>query len=118
MSASRVLYGTTANGGDSSGTCTSGCSTVFSLTPPVTPGGVWTETLLHAFQGSDGANPYAPLTVSAKGNLYGAARNGGSSGISAGRFWRLPRRPVLPARTKARHETTVPSWIWSGSMWG
>jgi hypothetical protein len=113
-----VLYGTTANGGDSSGTCTSGCSTVFSLTPPVTPGGVWTETLLHSFQGSDGANPYAPLTVSAKGNLYGAARNGGSSGISAGRFWRLPRRPVLPARTKARHETTVPSWIWSGSMWG
>jgi uncharacterized repeat protein (TIGR03803 family) len=34
------LYGTTANGGSSS--C--GCGTVFELTPPSQPGGMWTET--------------------------------------------------------------------------
>jgi uncharacterized repeat protein (TIGR03803 family) len=38
--------------------------------------------VLYTFSGgADGANPYAELTVSAKGTLYGTARNGGSAGV-------------------------------------
>ncbi len=124
-----LLYGTTAYGG--TGTCASGCGTVFSLAPPAAPGGVWTETVLRSFQSSDGANPYAslaaesssflgttvnggeynsgvifsvtesgvlkvlhsfeasvdganpyaPLSLDTKGNVYGTARNGGTSGF-------------------------------------
>jgi uncharacterized repeat protein (TIGR03803 family) len=74
-----VLYGTTANGG--TGTCKSGCGTAFSLTPPATPGGAWTETVLHSFVGSDGANPYASLTAGPPDVLYGTTVNGGASGF-------------------------------------
>jgi uncharacterized repeat protein (TIGR03803 family) len=81
LSVSGVLYGTTANGGDTSGICTSGCGTVFSLTPPVTPGGAWTETVLHVFEGSDGANPFASLVAGPGSRLYGTTVNGGASGF-------------------------------------
>ena len=47
--ASGNLYGTTNQGG------TYNDGTVFELTPQV--GGVWTETVLHSFQGTDGAGP-------------------------------------------------------------
>ena len=45
-----VLYGTTLNGGTVAGT-------LFSLTPPGSPDGAWTETILHNFTGTpnDGA---------------------------------------------------------------
>jgi uncharacterized repeat protein (TIGR03803 family) len=47
---SGVLYGTTYVGGATDH------GTVFSLTPPASPGGVWTETILYSFAGgSDGA---------------------------------------------------------------
>jgi len=47
------LYGTTGSGG---GPAQAG--TVFELTPPSAPGGVWTETVLYAFQGiPDGLDP-------------------------------------------------------------
>jgi uncharacterized repeat protein (TIGR03803 family) len=47
-----VLYGTTEGGG------TSNNGTVFSLTPPGSPGASWTETALYSFAGApnDGAN--------------------------------------------------------------
>jgi len=53
-----VLYGTTEYGG-SSGSCVfydsvPGCGTVFQLTPPLTAGGAWTETVLHNFSGENG----------------------------------------------------------------
>ena len=44
-----VLYGTTNYGGTTS--CYLGCGTVFSLTPPASPGGSWTEAVLYSFQG-------------------------------------------------------------------
>jgi uncharacterized repeat protein (TIGR03803 family) len=64
------LYGTTYYGGDYS--CSNyGCGTVFRLSPRGTS--VWTETVLYAFQNTDGSNPQSPLTFDAAGNLYGTA---------------------------------------------
>jgi len=69
-----VLYGTTSNGG------TSGNGTVFSLTPPSSPGGAWTEAVLYNFTGgSDGGQPYTSGVVFGSGGvLYGATLNGGT----------------------------------------
>ena len=80
-----VLYGTTAYGGGGTN-CqfngTSGCGTVFELTPPTTPGGVWRETVLHSFtdQGGDGSVPVAGLIANASGILYGTTSMGGTPG--------------------------------------
>jgi hypothetical protein len=50
-----------------------GCGTVFSLTPPASPGGSWTETVLHAFSGGDdGGLPRAGPTIGGSGVLYGS----------------------------------------------
>jgi len=72
-----VLYGTTYGGG------TSNLGTVFSLTPPATPGGTWTETVLHSFLGpaKDGSNPYASVVIGKGGVLYGTTVYGGTSGF-------------------------------------
>jgi uncharacterized repeat protein (TIGR03803 family) len=68
-----VLYGTTYLGG------TSLSGTVFSLAPPTSQGGSWTETVLHSFVGgSDGAGPKAGLLVGKDGTLYGTTQGGGS----------------------------------------
>jgi uncharacterized repeat protein (TIGR03803 family) len=87
VGASGVLYGTTENGGTATSTCpatyyvNAGCGTVFELTPPTTPGGAWTETVLHSFSGlTDGSLPVAGLTLSKAGVLYGTTSAGGASG--------------------------------------
>jgi uncharacterized repeat protein (TIGR03803 family) len=72
--ANGVLYGTTNYGG------ASGMGVVYELTPPIAPGGAWTETVLHSFSGPDGAYPYASLTFAGNGALYGTTELGGSSG--------------------------------------
>jgi uncharacterized repeat protein (TIGR03803 family) len=60
-----VLYATAATGGSSN------LGAVFSLTPPESPGGGWTETVLHSFTGgSDPGNP-AGLIIAGNGVLYG-----------------------------------------------
>ncbi len=71
-----VLYGTTFAGG------TSNAGTVFELAPPATPGGAWTETILHSFTGlsGDGANPYAGLVTGHGGALFGTTTLGGTPG--------------------------------------
>jgi uncharacterized repeat protein (TIGR03803 family) len=81
-----VLYGTTGSGGAISGSpCffigIPGCGTVYELMPPASPGGHWTETILHSFTGQngDGAIP-GPLTVGPDGVLYGPTSGGGSAG--------------------------------------
>ena len=69
------LYGTTYQGG--SGPCSSGCGTVFELTP--TDDGGWTEKKLHSFglNSKDGIYPFAGLVFDAAGNLYGTTYQGG-----------------------------------------
>jgi len=70
-----VLYGTTTSGG------TVGAGTVFSLTPPASPGGAWTERVIYNFMyGTDGSHPYAGVAISKNGVLYGTTTDGGSVG--------------------------------------
>lgn len=59
-----VLYGATYMGGYAWGT-------VYSLTPPATPGGTWTEAVLHKFTGSDGEGPTTGGLIAGGGTLYG-----------------------------------------------
>jgi len=68
-----VLYGTTQAGG------TSNDGTVFALTPPRTPGGSWSETVLHSFNGSDGTLPSEGVVIGPGGVLYGTTDSGGTS---------------------------------------
>ena len=72
-----TLYGTTAYGGGT-GCGGIGCGTVFSVEP--TTG---TVTILHAFQSTDGANPWAGL-LKVNGVLYGTTANGGTSSNCTG----------------------------------
>jgi uncharacterized repeat protein (TIGR03803 family) len=82
LDAAGNVYGTTSGGG------TSGYGAVFKLA------GV-TETVLHAFNQSDGALPYGGLIFDAVGNLYGATTRGGrlhcggSSGKGCGTVFQL-----------------------------
>jgi len=70
------LYGTTAEGG------TGAVGGVFSLSPPASAGGTWTEAVLHSFTGgTDGSYPYAGVRIGNGGRLYGTTVNGGSSGV-------------------------------------
>jgi uncharacterized repeat protein (TIGR03803 family) len=71
------LYGTAAFGGAS--VCnSSGCGTVFELTPKV--GGGWTAKVLHSFShnGKDGYIPENSLVFDGDGNLYGTTEGGGT----------------------------------------
>ena len=73
-----VLYGTTQYGGAYTGCIGAtgpGCGTVYSLTPPTTEGGAWTETVLWSFGQTD-ADIYSPVdgvTMGADGALYGVS---------------------------------------------
>ena len=63
------LYGTTEGGG------AYGYGTIFELSPS---GGGWTESIVHTFAYSDGADPYGNLIADASGNLYGVTETGGA----------------------------------------
>ena len=84
IGAGGTLYGTTALGGGT-GCGGNGCGTVFSLAPPIEPGGKWTEQVLHAFQaGADGYEPEASgsnLVAGSGGLLYGFSTLGGTPGF-------------------------------------
>ena len=78
------LYGTTFWGGIYR-YCTGGnggCGTVFELSP--SPGGGWTETVVHSFNGVDGWGPRSALILDAGGNLYGTTEVGGVHTCSYG----------------------------------
>jgi uncharacterized repeat protein (TIGR03803 family) len=95
-----VLYGTTFQGG--TGTCpfpATGCGTVYSLAPPASSGGAWTESVLYSFMdnGSDGFYPLAGVVIGSGGVLYGTTGGGSAYGggtafsltppVSAGGAW-------------------------------
>ena len=74
------LYGTASAGGNAGCVryASTGCGTVFELSPPPKSGGSWTETVLYAFPGGNG--PWFPadgLTMDSAGNLYGTTTEGG-----------------------------------------
>ena len=64
------LYGTTWAGGDNEGD-----GTVFKLTKHT---GGWTFARLFAFDGGNGANPLAPVTIASNGALFGTTSSGGN----------------------------------------
>ena len=69
------LYGTAINGGGWD------CGVIYELSPTLpTPNSQWQYTLLHSFNGSDGCQPDANLTLGPDGNLYGTTVTGGAAG--------------------------------------
>jgi uncharacterized repeat protein (TIGR03803 family) len=72
------FYGVTPSGG------AHGRGTVFLVTPPVSGGGDWSETILYSFTGSgDAAFPSGDLVMDEAGNLYGTALQGGVNNLGA-----------------------------------
>jgi uncharacterized repeat protein (TIGR03803 family) len=86
MDESGNLYGTTYQGGYSGCSVfggSGGCGTVFELTPPLTAGGNWTESILWRFSsGADGYGPTVGLVMDKSGDLYGTTFGGGAYGES------------------------------------
>lgn len=73
--ASGVAYGTTAYGA-------SGYGMVYSLSPPASRGGAWTETILYEFTGgTNGAYPTGGVIFGSDGQLYGTTSAGGSANL-------------------------------------
>jgi uncharacterized repeat protein (TIGR03803 family) len=68
-----ALYGTTVYGG----TQACSCGVVFRLAPAA--GGKWVYGVLHRFSRSDGATPYAGVTLDSQGSLYGTTLSGGAN---------------------------------------
>jgi uncharacterized repeat protein (TIGR03803 family) len=102
------LYGTTAGGG------ASGYGTVFELTSR--PG--WTETVLHAFSGGDGATPNAGLTTDSKGYFYGTTFGGGPT-VSAGTVFGLRVIPTPVVCSNCRSPAiccACAGGIWNGKQ--
>lgn len=67
-SAGNVYVSTVGTGGDAEGV-------VLKLTQSQ---GTWASTVLHTFEFTDGASPFAGVTLDANGNIYGTAALGGS----------------------------------------
>jgi uncharacterized repeat protein (TIGR03803 family) len=70
------LYGTAVTGGG--GSCEGGCGVVFELS---NSGGIWTQSVIHTFKGSDGSGPGSPVSVDQHGNVFGTTPTGGAFGI-------------------------------------
>jgi|HubBroStandDraft_1064217.scaffolds.fasta_scaffold09981_4 uncharacterized repeat protein (TIGR03803 family) len=76
-----------------------GCGTVFALYPPSTPGGPWTEQVIHNFQGGtvegggDGANPTSGVIFDENGVLYGTTTAGGAGNSGTVYQMRPPAEP-------------------------
>src|SRR5579864_3272019 len=61
-----ILYGVTSGGGSATGCIgIQGCGTVYSVMAPSSPGGAWTEMVLHNFTSgpADGALPVGTLAI-------------------------------------------------------
>jgi uncharacterized repeat protein (TIGR03803 family) len=67
-----TFYGTTQNGGTSTA-CSTGCGTIFKITP------TGKLTTLHSFNRTDGFSPLSGLVQDAKGDFYGVTNGGGAN---------------------------------------
>lgn len=67
------LYSSTLYGGNMTDCSGNGCGTTFKLAPD------GTKTILHAFAGSDGAQPSGGLLAGKKGEFIGTTYNGGGN---------------------------------------
>ena len=73
------LYGVTEIGPSGNGCLgDSGCGTVYQLKPNAD--GTWTESVIHAFNGSDSAFPSSSPGFDPQGNLYGTAAGHSGAG--------------------------------------
>ncbi|MBV9648069.1 MAG: hypothetical protein JO043_11440, partial [Candidatus Eremiobacteraeota bacterium] len=82
MDSAGNLYGTTSTGGDPNCTASTGaCGVVFELHRS---GSKWTETVLHAFHGPDGAYPVSGVTLDNAGDVFGATQQGGGTTYCGG----------------------------------
>ncbi|MGA2738014.1 MAG: choice-of-anchor tandem repeat GloVer-containing protein [Bryobacteraceae bacterium] len=96
IGANGVLYGTTAAGGQYFVQPEGGLQgTVFSLTPPATKGGAWTENVLWSFGGAASFGSYPNgVIVGTGGVLYGMTSGGTAGGIKGTVFSLSP--PASP----------------------
>ncbi len=79
------VYGVTPDGGtgrcDGSVGGESGCGVIFSLAPPATGGGAWTEEILLSFNGkSQGSHPYAGFLQAYSNQIFTASAFSGGAG--------------------------------------
>ena len=97
-----TLWGATASGGYcqqfEGGSC---FGILFSLTPPSTAGGAWTESVVHRFSNLD-ENPISGVVIDKAGALYGityveAYRFSGGAVTAIGTFSDLPPNGYAPA---------------------
>lgn len=106
MGANGVLYGV-AGGGEL------GYGAVFSLTPPINPGGMWTEAVLYRFAGApDGAFPSPGLAIDENGVLYGTTTEGGTGAcltLGCGTVFALS-----PPTTSGGNWTETVLWSFAG----
>jgi uncharacterized repeat protein (TIGR03803 family) len=87
------LYGTNYYGGSYD------AGTVFKLSP--NGAGGWTNTVLHTFTGSDGANPLGNLLLDAGGNIYGSTIGGDGNINYSGVVYEIAARSNPPASVKS-----------------
>ncbi len=78
------FYGTTESGGS---------SLVYGTVFKITAQG--TLTVLHSFQKTDGANPYAGLVQGTDGNFYGTTESGGNVNLAAGTVFKITPQGAL-----------------------
>ncbi len=70
--------------------CATAIAVAVSVCGPLgTARAAWTETVLHSFKVSDGAEPFAGLIFDAAGNLYGTTFTGGVNGVGRGMVFKL-----------------------------
>jgi uncharacterized repeat protein (TIGR03803 family) len=104
-----VLYGTTIAGGKF------GVGTVYKVTPPAA-GGTWTESVLWSFSNAAGApadrgcEPYAAVTLSPGGALYGTTQACGAN--NGGVVYRLA--PPAPGQSNWS-QSVLHSFVASGA---
>lgn len=112
-----ALYGTTEAGGNPN--CSGiwgpgyGCGMVFKLAPPARGQTTWTESVIHAFTGTngDGDETLSGVVLDENGNLYGTTVGGGVGG--AGTVYEL----TPPARGQSTWTESV-LYAFSGRLDG